>query len=306
MATSVRLIRRYVWLIDTVRRAGHITLDEINRRWLDERSLRLEDEGPIPERTFHRHRQAIADLFGIDILCNRYDGNTYYIDNADELDRPSFTSWLFNGLAMDNRLLADRDTASRIIFQDAPGGTEYLSVIIEAMIHHRRLRTRYRGFDAAVDTVSDLEPYGLRQSGRRWYLIARTSAADSDLTVYALDRIVAADILSDTFDFDPAVDIHSLFNEVIGINLDPDYDCERITVRIFGRQRAYVDSLPLHSSQRVIARTHDYSDYEFTVRPEYELQHALLALGPDAEILSPPWLREEIKWLAEETVKRYR
>ena len=56
MATSVRLIRRYVWLIETIRRAGNITLEEINRKWLEERSLHLEDEGEIPERTFHRHR----------------------------------------------------------------------------------------------------------------------------------------------------------------------------------------------------------------------------------------------------------
>lgn len=76
MATSVRLIRRYVWLIDTIRRAGNITLEEINQKWMEERSLRLESEGYIPERTFHRHRLAIADIFGIDIQCNRYNGNT--------------------------------------------------------------------------------------------------------------------------------------------------------------------------------------------------------------------------------------
>ncbi|MDE6693701.1 MAG: WYL domain-containing protein, partial [Muribaculaceae bacterium] len=68
MATSVRLIRRYAWLIDTIRQAKCITLEEINRKWMEEKSLRLEDEGEIPERTFHRHRQAIADIFGIDIL----------------------------------------------------------------------------------------------------------------------------------------------------------------------------------------------------------------------------------------------
>ena len=62
MATSVRLIRRYVWLIETIRQARQITLEEINQKWMEERSLRLEDEKEIPERTFHRHRQAIADI----------------------------------------------------------------------------------------------------------------------------------------------------------------------------------------------------------------------------------------------------
>ncbi|MDE5902755.1 MAG: WYL domain-containing protein, partial [Muribaculaceae bacterium] len=38
---------------------------------------------------------------------------------------------------------------------------------------------------------------------------------------------------------------------------------------------------------------------------EYGFQRTILSLGSDAEILSPQWLREEIKWLAEEILKRY-
>jgi len=39
MATSIRLIRRYVWLVDVIRRAGHITLEDLNFRWLDNTTL---------------------------------------------------------------------------------------------------------------------------------------------------------------------------------------------------------------------------------------------------------------------------
>ena len=160
MATSVRLIRRYVWLIDTIRRAGHMTYEEINREWMEERVLRLEHEEEFPERTFHRHRQAIADLFGIDILCNRYDGNRYYIDNDDALNRPSFTSWLFNGLSIDNLLTSNEDIAGRIMFEDTPGGTEFLSTIIEAMAKGRVMTIGYRRFDHVES--SEREVYALR------------------------------------------------------------------------------------------------------------------------------------------------
>lgn len=66
-----------------------------------------------------------------------------------------------------------------------------------------------------------------------------------------------------------------------------------------------IESLPLHFSQRVKETNKDFTDYELTIRPEYEFQRTILSLGPDAEILSPQWLREEIKWLAGETAKRY-
>lgn len=304
MATSVRLIRRYVWLIDTIRRAGQITLEEINQKWMNERILRLEHEQEIPERTFHRHRQAIADIFGIDILCNRYNGNTYYIDNEDALNESSFTSWLFNGLAIDNQLLGNKEIAGRIMFEDTPGGMEFLSPIIEAMTQKRMMRMSYERFCNTGISEWEVEPYGLKQSNRRWYMIAKIEGMDK-LTVFALDRIKKISKLDKTYEYVEKFNVNTYFDEVIGINVDEEYDCEKIVLRVYGSQRAYIESLPLHKSQLLIAQTNDYSDYELTIRPEYEFRQAILALGPNAEILSPQWLREEIQWLAEGILKKY-
>lgn len=304
MATSVRLIRRYVWLIDTIRRAGQITLEDINLKWMDERTLRFEDEKEIPERTFHRHRQAIADIFGIDILCNRYNGNAYYIDNDDALNEPSFTSWIFNGLAIDNQLMGNKAIANRIMFEETPGGTEHLSPIIEAMAKCLIIKFEYRKFTNSESFERSVEPYGLKQSGRRWYLIGKIPGFDK-LSVFALDRIESLKQTNDTFTPDKSLNVNALFDEVVGVNVDDDYDCEKVRLRVYGRQRAYVESLPLHKSQRLVAHAKDHADYELTLRPEYEFQRSVLALGPDVEVLSPQWLREEIKWLAEETAKRY-
>lgn len=304
MATSVRLLRRYVWLIDTIRRAGRLTYPEINSKWQDERVLRLEKEEDLAERTFHRHRQAIADIFGIDILCDRYDGNAYYIDNDEVLDRPSFTSWLFNGLAIDNQLMGNREIAGRIMFEDTPGGSAHLTPVIEALTRRHRLSVTYRRFGNPEPVTRTVEPYGLKQSGRRWYLIGRNDGFDT-LTVYALDRIEEARVLADGFEFDKTLDVNAYFDEVVGVNVDTDFDSEPVVLRVYGRQRAYVDSLPLHKSQRLVGHTSAHTDYAFNLRPEYEFQRAVLALGPEAEILSPEWLRKEIAWLAQETAKRY-
>lgn len=304
MATSVRLIRRYVWLIDTIRRAGQITLQEINDRWAQERTLRMEGEGEIPERTFHRHRQAIADIFGIDILCNRFNGNSYYIDNCEALNEPTFTSWLFNGLAIDNQLLTNQSITSRILFENTPGGTNYLPMIIEAIGSSRIILLTYKRFSSDKAKERMVEPHGLKQSGNRWYLIGKIVGLNVP-TVFALDRIESITLTETEFKPDNSIDIGNMFNDVIGVNIDSDYPIEKIILRIYGLQRSYLDTLPLHKSQQLIHHTKDYSDYELTLSPEYEFQRALLALGPDAEVLSPLWLREEIKNLATETLKHY-
>lgn len=304
MANSVRLLRRYVWLVDTIRRAGRLTLEEINVQWISDRSLRLEKETDFPARTFHRHRLAIADIFGIDISCDRFDGNSYYIENPEALDQPTFTTWLFNGLALDNQLAANQAVARRIIFEPTSDGNAYLPAIIEALSAARTIRLTYRRFGATGASERIVEPYGLKQSNRRWYLLARIPGLTS-LTVYALDRIEALTLNEETFTPDPALDIHTYFDSVIGINVDGDYDCEPVALRVYGPQRAYIESRPLHSSQRLSAQTAAYSDYTFRLSPEYEFQRAILAMGPDAEILSPAWLRDEIKSLAATTLARY-
>lgn len=304
MGNSVRLIRRYVWLVDTIRQAGRISLEDINAKWLEERSIRLENEGAIPERTFHRHKEAIADLFGIDILCNRFDGNTYYIDNEDVLNQPTFTSWLFNGLALDNHLIGNKEIAEKILFEEVPGGLEHLGSIVEGLAQHRILRLTHRRFNSADETIKLVEPYGLKQSERRWYLIGKLPEAGKIL-LFALDRIESIELTSDTFMPDAAIDIKSYFDEVIGVNVDDDFDCEKVVVRIYGKQRAYIDALPLHKSQKLIERTKEYSDYEYTLRPEYEFQREILGLGASAEVLSPAWVREEIAWVASEILRRY-
>lgn len=305
MATSVNLIRRYVWLIDTIRNAGRITLTEINEKWLNDKTLRKSDESGIPDRTFHRHRQAIADLFGLDIVCDRTDNNTYYIENEEVLDQPTFTSWLYNGLSLDNRIDGNTELAERIIFEESPGGNALLSQLIEAILKNRIVVVKYRRFTSMQEKDMFLEPYGLKQSGRRWYFLAKICGKD-DITVFALDRIESIEITKETYELDKKIDLKNYFDEVVGVNVDDDFDCEKVVVRIFGRQRAYFESLPIHKSQKLLKSESKYSDYELTIRPEYEFQTEILRLGSSAEIISPQWLREEIQWMAEQILSRYK
>ena len=304
MATSIRLIRRYVWLVDTIRRAGSITLQEINRKWANNTSLNIDNEDEIPERTFHRHRDAIAELFDIEIACNRYDGNKYYIENEEIFDKPSFSTWLFNGLSIDNQIVGNRKISERIEFEEVPGGHELLSPIIESLSNQKIISIVYKRFNASESKEWLVEPDLLKQSNRRWYLVGRINGG-GDLTVFSLDRIQKLDITDQSYTPENLKDIKTRFKEVIGVNIDNDFDCEPVVLRVYGKQRAYIDTLPLHFSQRVKETNKNYTNYELTVRPEYEFQRAILSLGPEAEILSPQWLREEIKWLAEEILKRY-
>lgn len=290
-------------MIETIRRAGRITLEEIKNKWIHS-SLHDEKEDDLPERTFHRHREAIADLFGVEILCDRNNGNVYYIRNEEVLDKPSFTSSLFNGLAIDNQLIDKPAIRERIQYEDTPGGSKYLPQIIEAIAKNLMIDLSYRSFNDRRLKEFKVEPYGLKQSSRRWYLIAHIPDYEN-LTVFALDRMEAMRITEEKFKFHKDWNLDTYFDEVIGVNLEDDFDCEDVKIRVYGHQRYYIETLPLHSSQKLVKREKKYSEYSYRLRPEYEFQHEILKMGYNAEVLSPQWLRDEFRWYAEEMLKLY-
>ena len=100
--TSAQLFRSYVWLVDTIYTAGHITRAEINRKWAQNYSLNELHENAIPERTFHNWIWAIQDLFQINIECSRKLGGAYYIEDAEDLERGGVRQWLINTFAVNN------------------------------------------------------------------------------------------------------------------------------------------------------------------------------------------------------------
>lgn len=100
MAAS-ELFNRYIWLVDLIFSSEGITREEINRRW-SRSSLNYNNEYEIPERTFHRHKDAIKELFDIDIVCDRSAGKVYKIANSEDIKKGGVRTWLINTFAVNN------------------------------------------------------------------------------------------------------------------------------------------------------------------------------------------------------------
>ena len=63
---SKNILNKYVWLVNTIYNAKRIPFKEINKKWVEED---MSEGGEIPERTFHKWRHVIEDMFGINIEC---------------------------------------------------------------------------------------------------------------------------------------------------------------------------------------------------------------------------------------------
>jgi hypothetical protein len=129
------LFNRYIWLTDTIYKAGRITFAEINRKW---KQSSLSDGNEIALRTFHNHKRAIEELFDILISC---DGRTneYYIENAQQVGNKTLIYWLLNSFSISNIIRDSVSIHDRIILEKIPSSQKYLSDIVEAMRENRVL-----------------------------------------------------------------------------------------------------------------------------------------------------------------------
>ena len=284
------LFNRYIWLVDTIYRAGKITFKEINERWLrNEMSLGEK----LPKRTFHNHRIAIEELFDINIECDTHNGNQYYIENKDDMERGGVRSWLLNTFAVNNLINESHKLKRRILFEEIPSGQQYLTPIIETMRDNLCIEITYQSFWNDEPNTFEIEPYCIKVFKQRWYVVARNPYYCS-LRIYSLDRIINIRTTDKSFKMSKDFEPEAYFENSFGIIVDEDIKPCVVKIKAFESKRKYLQTLPLHHSQKEIEPTADYSIFSYYISPTFDFKQEILSHGDEIEVLSPDWFREEI------------
>lgn len=299
------LFRQYVWLVDTISRAGRITLREINDRWLN---TALGDGIPYSRSTFRRHRQEVEEMFGIAILCD--SENRYYIDEPQLMHTDSVPRWMLSTLTVSNIVSEARGLHDRILLEstassrDGDGADNHLRQIVAAMKDNRQLQVSYRRYGSDEPRMWTLEPYCIKLFRRRWYLLGHFP--QGGYLVLSFDRILALAPTDDTFCIDPHFDAETFFAEYYGVMTDDRIPLQRIVLRAYGNERFALRDLPLHPSQRTLAEGDGYVDFEVRLRPTSDFLAQILSRGRWLKVISPEDIALQIKSLLQEAVDGYK
>lgn len=278
---------RYVWLVSLIHRYGYITLKEINYQW--SRSSLNDDGTEMPERTFFHHRDAIQDMFGVTIKCDRVKG--YYIEDSDDVAGDSIRNWMLQSLSLSNVLKESKDMHSRILCEEVPSSQKWLTPIITAMKDECIIEMTYQSFNRDEPNTFEAEPYCVKMSQGRWYVLAR-SVYYSEPRIYALDRILGLRQTTEKFELPRKFDAEEYFSGSYGTYTAGNP--ETVEIKVDSYQAKYLRSLPIHHSQEEIEATPEHSVFRFRIRPTYDFERALLSYGATLEVLKPLSLREKI------------
>lgn len=306
------LFKQYIWLIETIRRNGRMTLGEISDLW---RQQEESDGQELSRTTFNRHRDSILDIFGVIIECDRKDGYRYYIENEEVLKENSIQNWMFSTLSVSNMLEGNAGLQDRILLESIPSGDDKLRLIIDAMRENRRMKIQYHKYSSSESKIYTLEPYCLKLYNRRWYMLVKKTDATAanedngkkcDLFIFSLDRIESIELLQTKFTVNKYFDAEAYFNDCFGIMVDGSLKAERIVLRAYGLEPFYLRDLPIHHTQKEIKKTEEYTDYELKLRPAEDFIEHLLSLSTRVRVMEPVWLVKEMQQRLKDALSRYK
>lgn len=298
--SAPKQFREYLWLINTIKKAHRITFAELSDKWAES------DFGggvSLSRTTFNRHRDAVLDMFGIIIECDRINGYEYYIANQEVLKENTVQNWLLTTLSVSNLLTESLSIQNRILLENIPSGGAVLQTVIKAMKDGFMISAEYRRYGVAEPKKFLMSPYCVKLFRQRWYALCRHR--NGFFGVFSLDRFLRVELSEQRFEIDPDFDAAEYFSECFGIVSEVNAPAIPIIVRAFDCERYFLRDLPLHHTQRKIATTDDYSDFEIVMRPTFDFSAHILSRGIMLKVIEPQWLADEIRDMHREAAEIY-
>jgi predicted DNA-binding transcriptional regulator YafY len=190
-----------------------------------------------------------------------------------------------------------RKSAPVIDFEKNEGlkGLHHLDVLYQAVVQQRTLLIDYQSFSARQPQTLTFYVWWLKEFKNRWFAVGRCEGKPHVMNL-ALDRMLAIGPAPNV-DYQPNtnLDPETYYRDVIGVSVSERL--RPLNVRLFVTQlhAPYVETKPLHASQRVLERTNEGMVIELKVQHNFELEKEILSFGEGMCVLAPDRLRRIIR-----------
>lgn len=216
-------------------------------------------------------------------------------------------AWLEEVISnLEHRFHVQPNTESVVSFEqnDKLKGLEHLSALINAAVAHQPLEIVYRTYKG-TELTQVIHPYHIKQFNNRWFMFGcEENEYGRHIANRALDRIVSFRHADVRFIPNKDVDFNTYFDDVIGVTIPrDDVNLEEVVLKFDDKRFPYVVSKPLHRSQETL--NEEEHTIVIKVRPNKELEAQIMSYGPQVEVLSPAWLREQISSKIQEAYQHY-
>lgn len=312
MPTNKHASFRYRVLNACFRRPHRWTFDELLNELREQLSEAFGVAQGVSKRTLHSDislmRSAPPRGFDAPIECE--NGRYFYVDRnfsienkpLSENDIEAIREALallrqFNGLPQFQALagLLHRlegwvrfpDT-SVIQFEtnDLVSGTEWLEQLYQGIVGQSALAISYHPFQVEEPYDVVLHPYYLREYRNRWFLFGLHEEARTIHTL-ALDRIKSVQPAHEAYRQNDSFVPDDFFRDILGVTRPVGAEPLNILIETTPLLSRYLETKPLHASQRLLERTGERALFSLRLIPNYELLSELSRFGKALRVCSP-------------------
>lgn len=182
-------------------------------------------------------------------------------------------------------------------------GNEHLAGLYEAITAKKSIFISYQKFNSTEVSRRKFHPYLLKEFQYRWYVIGWSEDKGKIIT-YALDRINHFELAEEQFTVADNFNPDNFFKYSFGITESQEAS-SIIRLKFNNDQLGYLETKPLHSSQKIIKEKNSFM-IELQLVPSFELYEKLLSYGSRVEVIAPHSVRNQVKKHIEESLRQYK
>jgi predicted DNA-binding transcriptional regulator YafY len=174
-------------------------------------------------------------------------------------------------------------------------GTKYIPILFNAILNKRVLKLTYQSFKSTFASEIEIHPQYLKQYNSRWFIMSFIDKWGDKPQIHALDRIVGIEESKSAYRVVKNFDWEDYFSDIVGVSHSGGKPVEVKLLITDEVEASYINSKPLHQSQRRLKKVDGGFETSIFVIPNIELEKLLLSFGENIKVLSPDSLIEKLK-----------
>lgn len=241
----------------------------------------------ISQRTFQRDCNEIESLWGVEIAFNKRENHYEIVNNENDLHFDRIME-AFDTVAV----LQKSKTVRNYLYLEKrkSKGTEYFNGILHAIQNQLVVTFQLNSYWQAA-SFRRCVPKAIKESQNRYYLIAY-DLDKNNFRNYGLDRI-SNFVITSKKQKTPEINVEAFYQHAFGIQCYNDP--VEIILEFANDQKKYIQSLPLHASQKIIKENNETFTVELFMHPTNDFVMEIMRYGAICEVIEPPFLRDRIK-----------
>lgn len=297
--SKISAIKRYLFIIHYVREISFSSIDKIHS-YVNEQLEMHEISDAISLKTIRRDIEDIKGFLGISIEYSTKERG-YYIP-FDE-NQSSVLEEILDSFEILNSIGADNGKPDYIIPEKRkPRGINYFTTVKKAIKDKKQILIQYKKYYPEITKDYCIEPQILKQSRNRWYCIGYDTNDSYKIKSFGLERIENITLLHTMHACTKTTDWNKEFEHCFAM-FNTDDKPQKIVFECDMRDGQYIESMPIHTSQK-ITRLENKMRVELYLKITLDLQMELMSRAWSIQVNEPLSLRDDLRKIFEEAVKR--